>query len=118
MPTTPTEILEAFSRHDFTSTFDHLADDIEWNNMGGDQHRGRAAVTAACMATTDALATTRTTFTRVRTITAGDTVLIDSQADYLDDDSTSTVASCDIYDFTDNRLTAITSYAIELPTSE
>lgn len=119
MSTQPAEIAEAFSRHDFAATFEHLAHDIEWNNVGSDHHRGREAVVAACIASADALATARTSFTRFRTSTAGSTVVIDSQATYLDDDGTSTVASCDIYDFADDdQLTTITSYAVELRMSD
>ena len=36
--TTSTDIAEAFSRHEFQATFEHLADDVEWNNVGGQRH--------------------------------------------------------------------------------
>ena len=116
--TTSTYIAEAFSRHEFLATFEHLADDIEWNNVGGEQHRGREAVIAACTATAEALATAQVAFARFRTIAAADTVVIDSQANYVDEDGTSTVASCDIYDFKNDRLTTITSYAVEVHTPD
>jgi len=55
-----------------------------------------------------------TTFTRTRTIVGPDVVVIDSQADYLDGTEATTVASCDIYDFADGKVSAITSYTVEL----
>lgn len=115
---TSTYIAEAFSRHQFPATFEHLADDIEWSNVGGERHRGREAVIAACTATAAALATAEVAFTRFRTIAAGGTVVIESQANYVDEDGTSTVASCDIYDFKSDRLTTITSYAVEVDTPD
>ncbi len=114
MTTTQIEIAEAFSHHQFATTFDQFASDIEWRNLGGQHHIGRQAVIDACNESSAYLHTIRTTFTRFRTIATTDCVVIDAQADYLDGDEPSTVASCDIYDFRDGKLAAITSYTVEI----
>jgi len=57
-----------------------------------------------------------TTFKRFKVITTDDFVVIDSQAEYVGDDGESShVASCDIYEFIDGRIAAITSYNVEVP---
>jgi ketosteroid isomerase-like protein len=45
----------------------------------------------------------------------GRTAAVDVVARYVDaDGSTSVVSSCDVYEFEDGQVTAITSYAVEL----
>ena len=116
MDQTPRQLAEAFSHHEFARTYPHLADDVRWRNVGGDEHVGAAAVVAACDTSAAYLAGVRTTFTSSRTIVdaGGDSVVVETTADYLDGDETSTVSSCDLYDFVDGRLVTITSYAVEL----
>ncbi len=116
MTMNPIEIAEAFSRHQFAITFDSFAPNIEWRNLGGAHHIGKDAVIEACEQSSNYLNTVRTAFTRFRTMVATDCVVTDAQADYLDDNKNSTVASCDIYDFVDGRLTTITSYTVEIGT--
>ena len=49
-------------------------------------------------------------------ITTDDCVVIDSEAEYVDDDGESShVASCDLYEFIDGNIAAITSYNVEVP---
>jgi len=73
-----------------------------------------SAIIAACTKSANYLNGFTTTFTRFRTIVGANTVVVDSQADYLEGTEKSTVASCDIYDFVDAKLVSITSYAVEL----
>jgi hypothetical protein len=55
-----------------------------------------------------------TTFSKFKVVATDDCVVIDSRAEYIDgEDDSSHVASCDIYDFIDGNLTAITSYTLE-----
>jgi hypothetical protein len=45
--------------------------------------------------------------------------VIDSRAEYVDGDGESShVASCDIYEFIDGKVAAITSYAVEVEPSQ
>jgi len=109
-----TDIAENFSGHRFDLTYDHLADNIRWQNLGDDDLHGKAAVIEACNSSANYLRGVTTTFTRTRTIVGPDVVVIDSQADYLDGTEAATVASCDIYDFAAGKVSAITSYTVEL----
>ena len=109
------QIAEAFSRHAFATTYPHLAEDIVWDNVGGPQLSGRADVMEACDQSATYMANVTTRFTRFRMVVGTDSVVVDSVADYTDaEDETTTVASCDIYDFLDGRITRITSYTMEL----
>ncbi len=106
---------EAFSGHDFDAAFPMLADDVEWDNVGGRQYAGRDAVIAACRESAEHLAEVKTTFHRSRTIDGGDHVVVDSLADYVDGDGESTtVGSCDIYAVAGGLITAIASYNAEV----
>ena len=108
------EIAEAFSHHDFERTYPHMLDDIEWTMIGGRHLRGKTSVVSTCEESRAYLRGVRTTFSTFKVVAAGDSVVIDSRAQYIDGDETTLVASCDIYDFVDGSLAAITSYTQEL----
>jgi ketosteroid isomerase-like protein len=112
----PIEIIaEAFSRHRFSEALPHIADDVTWSLVGDDTITGKAAVAAACEGTSSELQDVTTVFTHFRTVAGQDSVVIDSVGEYTDPaGDTSVVASCDIFDFADGRVTAIRSYNIEL----
>jgi hypothetical protein len=109
------EIAEAFSGHRFVDTIPHLAEDITWNLVGDEPLVGSDAVISACEETAAELADVTTRFLQFRSIVAEDCVVVDSVADYTDSaGDTTTVASCDIYDFTNGKVSGIRSYNIEL----
>jgi ketosteroid isomerase-like protein len=109
------DIARAFSSHDFEAAFPHLSEDIAWTLIGEEQPiRGRQAVAELCRQTAAELEGVTTSFRRFRVFVAEDGVVIDSLAEYVSPDGTSVVASCDLYDFDSGRVTAITSYNIEL----
>ena len=57
-----------------------------------------------------------TEFQRFRSVVGEDSVVVDTLARYTEaDGDVSVVASCDIYDFVDGRVTEIVSYTVELP---
>lgn len=115
MSRTITEIAEAFSRHEFEETYQHMLEDIDWQLVGEKHIRGRGSVVAACEETRKSLISVRTTFSKFRVITAERSVVIDSRAGYVDAEGEfSHVASCDIFDFHDGTLAAITSYNLEV----
>src|SRR5215217_1221657 len=116
MSLTPAEIAEAFSSHRFSDAYPQIADDVEWQLVGGPTLAGKAALVEACEDTERELSNTQTTFTRFRSIVGDRTVVVDSVAEYqAPDGSTTTVASCDLYDFDGETVVAITSYTVELP---
>jgi len=114
MNPTPRDVAEAFSHHNFTSTYDRLADDVRWRYIGGNEHVGKEAVVAACERSIADFAKVRTTFHSSRTVVGTDTVVVETLADYVDKEGTSKIGSCDLYDFVDGTVTTITSYSVEM----
>ena len=108
-------VAEAFSGHRFRETYDHLAPDVVWTLVGGPVIRGRDAVIATCEDTLTELADGTTEFTRFRCVADDAMAAVDATGRYTSrDGSTSTVASCDIYEFRDGLVARITSYTVEL----
>ena len=109
------QVAEAFSRHDFAATYPYIADDVRWVNIGGEEFRGKDALVAACTDSAKYLADMTTEFTKFRVVDGGSCVVIDSAAAYTSPvGDRSLIASCDLYDFADGLLTAITSYTVEV----
>ncbi len=111
-------VAAAFSGHRFADAYPFLADDVQWELVGGPTLRGPDEVRAACEATLSGLEGIETEFRRFRTIVGADSVVVDAIGVYRDSDGDSTVASCDIYDFSDGRIVGITSYTVELPNAD
>lgn len=113
---TTQQTAEAFSRHRFAEAFPHLHPDVRWTAHGQGTTQGRDAVVAACERTATELAGTTTEFTRFVSVAGPDVAAVDVVARYTDaDGGVAVVASCDVYEFSDGLVTAITSYAVELP---
>jgi ketosteroid isomerase-like protein len=109
-------IAEAISKHTFKEAYEHFAEDITWNLIGGKVLRGKDEVKKTCEESAEYLSTVTTTFTSFKTYVSENTVIIESSAEYVDEkNEKSVVASCDIYAFTNDKLQVITSYNIELP---
>jgi hypothetical protein len=103
--TTPTQIAEAFSGHRFKETYGHLAPDVRWILVGGETIEQTLAE----------LADTTTDFLRFVTIADQEAVAVDAIGRYRSaGGETSTVASCDIYEFQPGVVATITSYTVEL----
>jgi hypothetical protein len=81
MSRTIADIAEAFSRHEFEETYQHMLEDIDWQLVGEKHIRGRGSVVAACEETRKSLISVRTTFSKFRVITAERSVVIDSGLD-------------------------------------
>jgi len=108
-------IAEAFSHSRFTETYSYLMDDVRWNLVGDRRIAGREDVMDTCEHSAEYLAGVTTRFTKFKIVAGESSVVIASEAEYVDDDGqSSVVASCDIYDFSAGRLAEITSYTIEL----
>lgn len=112
---TPEEIAQAFSSHRFEVALPYLADDIVWSLVGDEPVLGRDAVEKLCRKSAVELSEVTTEFQRFRTVVGDDSVVVDSLARYTGDGGdVSVVASCDIYDFVDGRVTELVSYTIEI----
>jgi ketosteroid isomerase-like protein len=108
-------IAESFSGHRFREVYDALADDVRWTLVGADTVVGRHAVVDVCEGTLAALAAGTSEFLRFVTVAEDEAAAVDVLARYVDGDgAVSLVSSCDVYEFTDGALTAITSYTVEL----
>jgi ketosteroid isomerase-like protein len=113
---TTEKIARAFSSHRFEFALPHLTDDVVWTLVGAEPLIGRKAVKKACERAGADLANVTTEFQRFRTVVGDESVVVDSLARYTTDGGdVSIVASCDIYDFDDGRITEIVSYTVELP---
>ncbi len=111
----PRRTAEAFSGHRFADAYPALADDVRWDLVGEEQLVGKQAVIDACEGTLAALGDGSTEFLRFVVVADGDRVAVDTVARYTGaDGTTGTVSSCDVYEFADDRLTAVRSYAVEL----
>ena len=113
--TAPRDVAEAFSRHRFRDVYDALAPDVVWTAVGQARMDGRQAVVDACETTLAELASTAVEFTRFVSVADADVAAVDVVARYTaPDGGLSVVSSCDVYEFRDGAVTAITSYAVEL----
>jgi ketosteroid isomerase-like protein len=113
--TTTRQIAEAFSGHRFQEAYAALAPDIRWTSVGQGTLTGREAVVEACEATLAELASGTAEFRRFVVIAEGDAAAVDAIGRYVDaDGEVSLISSCDVYEFRDGAVTAITSYAVEL----
>ena len=76
---------------------------------------GREAVIDRCDQSAKFLETVSATITKLRIIRAEAFIVVEGAAQFHDQENqTSSVASCDIFQFSDERLVEITSYVIEL----
>ena len=115
MNLTAIQIAEAFSRHEFEKTYPYILDTIAWNPIGNELINGKEKVIEACQQSASYLATITTKFTRFTVIADTSHVVIDVRAEYVDTQQNATrIASCDIYGFTDGKLSEITSYTVQL----
>jgi ketosteroid isomerase-like protein len=106
---------EAFSGHRFPHAYGALHPDVCWTQVGEAVLTGRQAVVDACEATPAELGTTTVEFPRFLVVVGDDAAAVDVVGRYVDaDGGTSVVSSCDVYEFRDGMVTAITSYAVEL----
>lgn len=115
MAATHEEVARAISGHDFETALPALAEDVVWTLVGEAPLEGRDAVVALLEATAAELANTASNFRSLRTYVAGDTVVVETEVEYIDEGGRRTVvASCDIYEFVDGLLDDIRSYTIDV----
>jgi ketosteroid isomerase-like protein len=104
----------AFSEHRFDDALGHLARDVRWTIVGYTVLEGADAVRQTCMQTAASLQDTTTTYDRCVVAAGGDVVAVDTFVHYSGPGGETSVASCDIYEFAGEKITAITSYAVEV----
>jgi hypothetical protein len=95
--------------------YPYMADEVKWNIVGREELVGREAVIAGCDKSAKFLEIVAATITKLEMIRAETFVVVEGAAQFQDQENqTSSVASCDGFQFSDGRLVEITSYVIEL----
>jgi hypothetical protein len=110
----PGAVARAFSLHRFDESLPYLAKGVRWTVVGYMVLEGADAVCRTCGETMESLQDTSTTYDRCVTAAQDDVVAVDTIARYSGPNGTTAVASCDIYEFAGEQITAITSYAVEV----
>lgn len=109
------QIAEAFCSHRFAETYPYMADEIKWDLIGREELVGREAVIDQCNQSAKYLKTVSTTITKLKMTRAENCVVVEGAAQFQDQENqTSAVASCDLFQFSDGKLVQITSYNVEL----
>ena len=109
------QIAEAFCSYRFIETYPCMADEIKWSIVGKEELVGREAVIDRCDKSAKFLEIVSTTITKLKIYRAETCVVVEGAAQFQDQENqTSSVASCDVFQFSDGRLVEITSYVIEL----
>jgi ketosteroid isomerase-like protein len=110
----PGAVGRAFSEHRFDEALPYLAKDVRWTIVGYMVLEGADAVRQTCRDTVESLEGTTTSYDRCVVAVGVDAVAVDTFAHYTRPDGETAVASCDIYEFSGEEITAITSYAVEV----
>jgi ketosteroid isomerase-like protein len=109
------DIAMNFSRHRFDHVIPHFADDIQWDIVGGDRIAGKDSVARICSDAANDLSRTTVTYVRNEVVVGEHVVAVDTLAEYRDHDGeVSVIASCDLLTFTDDKVSVIRSYTIEV----
>ena len=109
------QIAEAFCSYRFAMTYPYMADEIKWSIVGKEELAGREAVIDQCDKAAKYLETVSANITKLKINRAETFVVVEGAAQFQDQENqTSSVASCDVFQFSDERLVEITSYVVEL----
>lgn len=113
------QVAEAFSAHRFAETYPFLHPQVRWTLVGAARLEGREQVVQACEAALDQLSKSTQQVLRFKTVVGPDSVAVDAITRYVDKKWVTTiVSSCDVFEFAQGHLTAITSYTVEIPAGD
>ena len=110
----PGAVGRAFSEHRFDDALEHLATDVKWTIVGYMVLEGSDAVRLTCRDTLESLEGTSIEFDRCVTAAGDDVVAVDTVVRYVRPDGVTAVASCAVYEFDGEKISTITSYAVEV----
>jgi ketosteroid isomerase-like protein len=109
----PSQIAEEFSKGNFEFTYNHLAQDIQWNIVGDKLVTGKDQVIEFCNKSSEYFKEVTTEFRTSNIIVESNLVAINGTAVSINKENKRTeVSSCDVYRFEDGKLKEITSYCI------
>ncbi|TWD83153.1 hypothetical protein FB561_4311 [Kribbella amoyensis] len=105
------QVAEAFATHRYSEVYPFLHPQVTWTLVGAARLQGRDEVVVACEGALERMARSSKQFLRFKTIASADAVVVDAVTRYVDQLwQSSFISSCDILEFTQGNLTAITSY--------
>ncbi|MBX7431499.1 nuclear transport factor 2 family protein [Mycobacterium sp. Y57] len=110
----PGAVCRAFSQHRYDEALGHLAGNVKWTIVGYMVLEGADAVTRTCRETQESLAGASVELDRCVTVTGADSVAVDMVVRYVNEDGVTAVATCGIYEFRDDQIVEITSYAVQI----
>ena len=109
------QIAEAFCSYRFVVIYPYMDDEIKWSIVGREELVGWEAVIDQCNQSAKFLETVSATITKLKINRAETFVVVEGAAQFQDQENqTSSVTSCDVFQFSDGQLVEITSYVIEL----
>ncbi len=114
----PVAVGRAFSEHRFDDALDHLARDVKWTIVGYPVLEGADAVRRTCHNTLESLEGTSMKFDRCVTTAGSDAVAGDTVIRYVRPAGGTVVAGTAIYEYDGEKITAITSHAVEVDPEE
>lgn len=113
MEITNQQICEEFSKGNFKTVYNYLAEDIEWNIVGDKIIKNKNSLIEFCDKTAEYFASVTTVFNMIYLIAENNCVAINGTAAFINKEKKSTnVSSCDVYHFKDGKIQNITSYCI------
>ena len=96
------QIAEAFCSYRFAVTYPYMADEIKWGIVGREELVGREAVIDQCNKSAKFLETVSATITKLKINRAETCLVVEGAAQFqAQENQTSSVASCDVFQFSD-----------------
>ncbi len=89
----------------FAETYPYVTDEIKWNIVGREELVVRDAIIDRCDKSAKFLETVSTNYLKLKIVRAETCVIMEGAAQFQDrENQTSSVASCDVFQFSDDRL--------------
>jgi len=105
----------AFSSGQFADTYDSMSEMVVWNLVGSTVIQGKPEVIAFCEKMS--LEMEGSELTNTQQIVDGNLVAVQGYCRYIKAGMPTQLFYCDVYQFEDNQIISITSYAIEAATT-
>ena len=105
----------AFSSGQFADTYDSMSEIVVWNLVGSALIEGKSEVIAFCEKMSREMEGSE--LTNTQQIVDGNLVAVQGFCRYIKGGMPSQLFYCDVYQFEDNQIISITSYAIEAATN-
>lgn len=108
------QVCLAFCEHRFDDLLPHLAADVRWTIPGYMVLEGADALMRTCRETAGSMEGTTFSTDRLVVVHGKDVVVVDTFNRYQGPGGVTAVSRCHIFEFEGPKVTAITSYAVEV----